>query len=73
MITCSEGIDYTGDTRPTAEIDEYSNEYGPCPVPRPYRADISCTNWIDYAGDPRSNAEINSAGAQTGSCPLPTG
>jgi hypothetical protein len=70
-VSCTNRIDYAGDTRSNAEINSLGEQTGTCPKPRPYRADTSCTNWIDYAGDPRANAEINSEGERTGSCPLP--
>ena len=70
-VSCTNQINYAGDTRSNAEINSLGEQTGTCPKPRPYRADTSCTNWIDYAGDARSNAEINSEGERTGSCPLP--
>lgn len=69
--SCTNQINYAGDTRSNAEINSLGEQAGTCPAPRPYRADTSCTNWINYAGDPRANAEINSEGERTGSCPLP--
>ncbi len=70
-VSCTNQINYAGDTRSNAEINSLGEQTGTCPVPRPYSGAHSCTNTIDYAGDPRSNAEINSEGERTGSCPLP--
>ncbi|WP_329152258.1 hypothetical protein OIU91_32415 [Streptomyces sp. NBC_01456] len=75
--SCTNQINYAGDSRSNAEINSIGEKTGHCPAPEkgdkpsgtPKKPGTSCTNQINYAGDSRSNAEINSIGEKTGHCP----
>ncbi|WP_433855783.1 hypothetical protein [Streptomyces kronopolitis] len=75
--SCTNKINYAGDTRSNAEINGIGERTGHCPAPQkgdkpagtPKKPGTSCTDQINYAGDARPNVEINSIGEKTGYCP----